>query len=92
VAEALLHCAIFHNAVVKQVARELHNATVVATDVFMLRIIAHSVARSTTHIYIPQRIAATCDAIAQCITPPTTFIAIFESRTLQTHARIIYFL
>jgi len=56
-----------------------------------MRNVEHSVVRSRIQVYFPQRIAATCGAIAQCITPPATFLAIFEPRPLQTHARISYF-
>ena len=51
--------------------------------------VACSVARSRTQVYFSQRIAATCNAIAQCITPPATFLAIFEPRFQRAHAQFL---
>ena len=39
--------------------------------------VARSVARSRTQLYFSQRIAATGNTIAQCITPPATCLAEF---------------
>ena len=40
--------------------------------------VARSVARSRTQLYFSQRIAATGNTIAQCITPPATCLAILR--------------
>jgi len=80
-----------HNAIAKQVARELQSVTGVALQCFLMRNVEHSVAQSRIQVYFSQRIAATCSAIAQCITPPATFLAIFKPHSLQTDARIYYF-
>jgi len=79
------------HTVAKQIARELQSVTGVVSQGFSMRNVEHSVARSRIQVYFPQRIAAACSAIAQCFTPPTAFLAIFEPRSLQTHARIYYF-
>jgi len=80
-----------HNAVAKQVARELQSVTGVAMQCFSMCNVEHSVAQSRIQVYFPQRIAATCSAIALCITPTAIFLAIFKPGSLQTHARIYYF-
>ena len=56
---------LFHNALGIQVAGLLHSVTEVASQVFFFVVVARSVARSRTQVYISQRIAATCSAIAQ---------------------------
>jgi len=78
------------NAVVKQVARELHSVTGFVLQCFLMCNVEHSIARSRTQVYFPQFTAATCSAIAQCITPPATFLAIFEPHSLQTRAQIYF--
>jgi len=78
------------NAVAQQVARELQSVTGAVSQCFSMRNVEHSVARSRIQVYFPQRIAATCSAIAQCITPPATFLGIFEPHSLQTDAQIYY--
>jgi len=79
------------NAFAKKVARELQSVTGVALQCFSMCNVEHSVAQSRIQVYFPQHIAATCSAIAQCITPSATFLAIFKPCSLQTHVRIYYF-
>jgi len=80
-----------HNALAKQVTRELHSATEVVLQCFSMRNAEHGIAQSRIQVYFPQRIAATCSTIAQNINPPATFLAIFNPSSLQTYARIYYF-
>ena len=87
--KVLLHCAIFSATclampfVMAQVAGELHSVTGVVSQFFLLHGALH---KSRTLVYFSQRIAATFNAIAQRFTPPATFAAIFESRSLSEHA------
>ena len=77
----LLHCAIFSApCVATQAAHELHSVTGVVSQCVLLHVaLQHSeVELKSTFL---QCIAATCNAIAQCMTPPATFSAIFESST-----------
>ena len=60
------------NAFAWQVAGELHSVTWVVSQFF---VVARSVARSTAHLHFAQRIAASGNTTAQCITPPATFFA-----------------
>ena len=89
--KVLLHCEIFSATCLATpfatlVAGELHSVTGVVSQLFFL---AWSVAQSRTLVYFSQRIAATFNTIAQCFTPPATFAAIFESRSLLEHAHFL---
>ena len=77
--KALLHCAIFLATCLVMPLRDklLENCTVYHR-LFRNFSVARSVARSRTQFNFSQRIAATGNTIAPCITPPATCLAILR--------------
>jgi len=71
------------NAVAKHVV--LVNCTVLPHNIFCVSL---RIALQEVEL---RRIAATCNAIAQCFTPSATFLAIFEPCNLQAHVQIYHF-
>ena len=78
----MLHYPIFslsRNAVVTQVAEELHGVTCYLCNLSRNIFVARSVARSRTQFYFLQRLQQLSIAVAQCNTPPATCLAMLCS-------------